>query len=67
MSTEGCGICGHTVPFSDTVHVLVHTRSDEGVVDYYVCRSCYETDLEPLFVDATTGELEDGESDQGDE
>jgi hypothetical protein len=46
---EECSVCGGRVPFADTVHVLVHTQSEEGVVDYYVCRSCYETDLAPLF------------------
>jgi len=49
MPTEDCGVCGTRVPFSDTVHVLVHTRTDEGVVDYYVCRSCYEGELAPVF------------------
>ncbi|MEF8851317.1 MAG: hypothetical protein V5A28_02705 [Haloarculaceae archaeon] len=47
--TEQCSVCGGRVPFSGTVHVLVHTQSDEGVVDYYVCRSCYEAELAPLF------------------
>ena len=49
VSTEGCPVCGAEVPFSATVHVLIHTRTDEGVVDYYVCRDCYESSLEPLF------------------
>lgn len=49
MPTEDCGVCGTQVPFSDTVHVLVHTRTDEGVVDYYVCRSCYDEELAPVF------------------
>lgn len=49
MSTEGCGICDREVPFADTVHVLIHTRSEKGVVDYYICRDCYEDDVAPLF------------------
>ncbi|MFB6114213.1 MAG: hypothetical protein ABEJ58_08965 [Halodesulfurarchaeum sp.] len=49
MNTEECGICHETVSFSDTVHVLIHTKSERGVVDFYVCRSCYEEDLDPLF------------------
>lgn len=49
--TETCGICGDTVPFGDTVHVLVHTKTEAGVVDYYVCRSCYDGDLAPLFTE----------------
>ena len=46
---ETCSVCGGTVPFADAVHVLVHTQSEEGVVDYYVCRGCYEAELAPLF------------------
>lgn len=49
MLPEECGICDSTVPFSDTVHVLIHTKSDEGVLDYYVCRECYDSELEPTF------------------
>lgn len=49
MSGEPCDVCSSIVPFSETVHVLLHTRSDAGVVDYYVCRRCYEDQLEPLF------------------
>lgn len=48
MAAEPCGICGDRVSFDDTVHVLVHTRED-GVRDQYVCRSCYEERVEPLF------------------
>lgn len=46
---EDCGICGQTVPFSATIHTLIHTRSEEGVIDCYVCRACYEDHLEELF------------------
>lgn len=46
---ETCGVCADEVPYSLTVHVLIHTKTDAGVVDYYVCRSCYEDHLEPLF------------------
>lgn len=49
MSTEPCGVCGATVPFAKAVHVVVHTRTEEGVVDHYLCRNCYEADLAPLF------------------
>ena len=49
MALETCGVCGEQVPFENTVHVLVHTKSDAGVIDHYVCRDCYECDLEPLF------------------
>lgn len=47
--TETCGVCGDEVPFSATVHLLVHTRTDEGVIDYFVCRPCYEAEIEPAF------------------
>lgn len=46
MATEPCRICESVVPYSDTVHVTVHTKSDLGVVDAFVCRSCYEEHLE---------------------
>ena len=49
MSTENCGICGAVVPYSDTVHVTVHTKSESGVVDDYVCRNCYEEHLAEYF------------------
>lgn len=46
---ETCGICGEEVPYSLTAHVTIHPNTDEGVVDYYVCRSCYDDRLAPLF------------------
>lgn len=46
---EPCGICDRDVPFDDTVHVLVHTKSEAGVIDHYVCRDCYEEHLQSLF------------------
>lgn len=49
MPGEPCRICDAVVSFSDTVHVLLNPRGDEGVVDYYVCRSCYDERLAPLF------------------
>lgn len=49
MTTEPCRICKAVVPFDDTVHLTIHTKSEDGVVDYYVCRSCFEDDLEDLF------------------
>lgn len=53
---EDCGVCGTTVPFSLTVHVLVHTNTDEGVLDRYVCRECYEAHLEPLLASGEDSE-----------
>lgn len=49
MPSEVCGVCGERVPFSATVHVLIHTRSEAGVVDYYVCRDCYDAQVAPAF------------------
>lgn len=51
MVTETCGICEAQTSLRHTVHVMINTKSDDGVVDYYVCRSCYEDDIEPLFPD----------------
>jgi hypothetical protein len=48
MSPETCAVCGGTVPFDSTVHLLVHTHDEEGAIDYYVCEDCYETDFAPL-------------------
>lgn len=49
MTTEPCRICGAVVPFDDTVHLTIHTKSEDGVVDYYVCRDCFEGELAGLF------------------
>lgn len=49
MSTEECAVCGEVVGFHHTVHVMFHTGGDEGVVDHYVCRQCYDGELAPLF------------------
>jgi hypothetical protein len=32
----------------DAVHVTVNTKSEAGVLDEYVCRSCYDAELAPL-------------------
>lgn len=49
MPGEPCRICEAVVSFSDTVHVMMNPRGEEGVVDYYVCRDCYDGRLAPLF------------------
>ena len=46
---EECSVCGREVPYSLSVHVLIHTNSEEGVVDHDICRHCYEEKLAPLF------------------
>lgn len=48
MATETCGVCGEAVPFSMTVHVVLHVEEGE-VKDHFVCRDCYESEIEPLF------------------
>lgn len=49
---EECGICGNAVPYSVTAHVLIHPNTDDGVVDYYVCRPCFDDRVAPLFPEA---------------
>jgi hypothetical protein len=44
-----CGICEDDVPLGHAVHATIHTKTDAGVVDYYVCQPCYEDELAPLF------------------
>jgi len=61
MALETCGSCGQQVPFSETVHVLVHTKSEDGVIDSYVCRGCYERHLRPI-VDVSSESSGVGES-----
>jgi len=48
MSSETCAVCGGQFPFDSTVHLLVHTNSEDGAFDYYVCRQCYEERVAPL-------------------
>ncbi|NIS29236.1 MAG: hypothetical protein GWN07_03705 [Actinobacteria bacterium] len=46
---EDCAVCGTTVPFSVTTHVMLNPAGDAPVSDYYVCNGCYEAHLEGLF------------------
>lgn len=55
MPTEPCRVCDALVSFTNTVHVMMNPRGEEGVVDYYVCRNCYEEHLAPLFDSGNTG------------
>lgn len=48
---ERCRFCGESYPFGDTVHLLVHTQSEAGVLDFYVCRGCYESEIADKFED----------------
>lgn len=67
MATEPCRVCEAVVPFDDTVHMTIHTRSADGVVDYYVCRRCFEDEFEELFDGAAVddGSGDGGEADDG--
>ena len=49
MAVEECAICSEEVPFRETVHLLVHTQRDEGIVDHFVCKSCYDSEIAPAF------------------
>lgn len=53
MLTEECRICDATVPYDNTIHLLIHTKSDAGVVDYYICKPCYNDEIQPLFASDT--------------
>ena len=46
---ERCAVCDAEFPFSRTVHMLIHTQSDEGVLDVSVCKGCYESEIEIAF------------------
>lgn len=52
MPAERCRICDGEVLYSNAVHATMHTGDEEGVVDFYVCRRCYEEELSPLFEEA---------------
>lgn len=49
MAVEACSICGARVPLSDTAHIMIHTKREEGVLDYYICQSCYDDEVASLF------------------
>ena len=49
MTTEECAICGNSVPFDTTTHVLVNPKHEEEIADHYICRPCYVEHLEGLF------------------
>lgn len=49
MPVEQCSSCEAKISLADAVHLTINTKSDEGVVDYYVCRRCYEEKLAPAL------------------
>lgn len=65
MATEECAICGESVPFATTTHVLVNPKHVEGVADHYVCRPCYDEHLEGLFAALESSAEDEGESEAG--
>jgi hypothetical protein len=46
---ETCPVCGGEVPLEHAAHLTVNTKTEDGVVDHYLCQSCYEAELRPLF------------------
>lgn len=58
---ETCAVCGAEVPFKHTVHVMLNPGDDDGVVDHYVCRTCYEKHLNPLFASESADSGADGD------
>ena len=56
---ETCAMCGKEVGYRHTVHVVLNPGGDEGVHDHYVCRSCYDADLAPLFAGGTDADAAD--------
>jgi len=49
MATERCAVCDGVFPFDDTVHLLIHTNTEDGVLEWYVCQQCYEQDVASLL------------------
>jgi uncharacterized protein YlaI len=45
MSPESCTVCDAVVAYSDAVHMTIHTKSDDGIVDEYICPDCYESEI----------------------
>ena len=45
MTPEPCAVCDAVVPYSDAVHLTIHTKSDAGVVDEFICPGCYESEI----------------------
>jgi hypothetical protein len=61
MPPETCGICGAAVALGDAAHVMLNSKSEEGVRDYYVCPTCFEEELVPHFPDPVGESDEEGE------
>ena len=56
MATETCKLCEAVVPYSEAVHLTIHTKSEAGVVDGYLCPDCYNEALSGVF-DSEPAEL----------
>lgn len=46
---EQCAICRGEFAFADMVHLLIHTQSEEGILDRFVCRRCYQEEIAQSF------------------
>lgn len=73
MPAEECGICGATVALGDAAHVMLNSKSEDGVRDYYVCPTCFEDELLPYFPEPATegkdpgsGSVEEADTDRSD-
>jgi len=66
MTTEECAICGDSVPFGSTSHILLNPHHVDGVADHYVCRPCYDEHLEGLFAALESDGEDEPESTPGD-
>jgi len=67
MTTEECAICGKSVPFGTTTHVLLNPKHCDGVADHYVCRPCYDEHLAGLFATLASEGGDRTDADPGDE
>ena len=47
--SERCAVCSESFPFAQTVHMLIHTQSEGGVLDLSVCKPCYTNEFAPLL------------------
>ncbi len=45
---EQCRLCGTSVRVATAAHVMLNAP-EAGVRDYYVCSTCYEDSVDPLF------------------
>ncbi len=62
---EQCRLCGAPVRVADAAHVMLNAP-EVGVRDHYVCSTCYEESVEPLFASGEdAADADDGRADPG--